>query len=119
MQLLCNGFITSATSTATSAYRFHIVRRCGFLWAGAPAESDKHDHVRENTQSFELYVTTERGIAAHSGANAPLVTMAFQSSPPQPAKIQQSFQGLSCGAFQPGSKVNYSDGMVQDSFLFK
>jgi hypothetical protein len=50
-------------------------------------------------------------LPADSGANAPLVTMAFQSSPPQPAKIQQSFQGLSCGAFQQGSQVNSSVGV--------
>ncbi len=34
--------------------------------------------------------------------------MAFQGAQQQTAQVQQSFQGLSCGAFQPGSKLNWS-----------
>src|SRR5262249_28395760 len=38
----------------------------------------------------------------------PLIAMGFQTPQPQTAQIQQSFEGLSCGAFQPGSEVNFN-----------
>lgn len=40
-------------------------------------------------------------------ASVPLVAMIFQAPQPQAAKIQQSFEGLSCNAFQPGAEVNF------------
>src|SRR5262249_55410330 len=43
----------------------------------------------------------------HTSTQPPLIAMAFQSSQ-QASQIQQSFQGLSCDAFTPGTEVNWS-----------
>ena len=47
------------------------------------------------------------GFPANLKGGQPLLATFFQTAP-QTSQIQQSFEGLSCGAFQPGSEVNFS-----------
>jgi hypothetical protein len=95
--------VESVTCTAVFAVVFGLIVACG--GSGSPLNRITHGSSSTGRILSHLSPTTA---ALPQSSQAPLIAMAFQSSTQPAAQIQQSFQGLSCGAFEPGSTVNWS-----------
>ena len=96
--------IESATCTVVFAIVFGIVSCTG----GTPFNIITGPNARSmGWMLSHLFPTT--AALPHSGTQAPLIAALFQTSR---HPIQQSFQGLSCGAFEPGSIGNWSGGTL-------
>jgi hypothetical protein len=96
-----NRLIELATCTAVFAIVFGLIVSCtgggssplNRITGGARILS----HLSSATAAFPA-----------SGAHAPLIAAAYLTTQQQASDIQQSFQGLSCDSFIPGTKVNSS-----------
>jgi len=95
--------VESVTCTAVFAIVFGLIASCGgggfvlnLITRGSSSTARILSHLSPTTAALP------------QSSQVPLIAMAFQSTQQQAAQIQQSFQGLSCGAFQPGSTVNFS-----------
>jgi hypothetical protein len=82
---------------------FGLIVACG--GSGSPLNRITHGSSSTARILSHLSPTTA---ALPQSSQVPLIAMAFQSSTQPAAQIQRSFQGLSCGAFNPGSTVNFS-----------
>lgn len=96
--------IESATCTAVFAVVFGLIVSCT---GGAPLNIIKGPNARSMGRILSHLSPTTAALP-QSGTQAPLIAALFQTSQQSAAQIQQSFQGLSCGAFQPGSIVNFT-----------
>jgi hypothetical protein len=99
-----NRLIESATCTAVFAIVFGLIVSCT---GGTPLNIIRGPNARSMGWIISHLSPTTRALPP-SGTQAPLIAALFQTSQQPAAQIQQSFQGLSCGAFQPGSIVNWS-----------
>jgi len=96
----------SVTCTAVFAIVFGLVVSCG---GGAPSllNSIKGTASKSPVARILSHLSPTSAALPHTSTQPPLIAMAFQSSQ-QASQIQQSFQGLSCDAFTPGTEVNWS-----------
>lgn len=96
--------IESATCTALFAIVFGLIVSCG----GGRSLLNLITHASSSGVRILSRLSPTTASIPQSGTQAPLIAaMAFQSSQ-QTSTIQQSFQGLSCDAFIPGTKVNWN-----------
>jgi hypothetical protein len=97
--------IESATCTAVFAIVFGLMVSCG---GGAPLKTITGRPNATSIARIVSHLAPTTAALPPSGTQAPMIAALFQTSQ-QASQIQQSFQGLSCDAFQfPGAKLNLS-----------
>ena len=97
--------IGSATCAAVFVILFGLIVSCG----GGESHSITGPNARLSMPQILSHLSPTTAALPRLRTQVPLVAMIFQTSQQQASSIQQSFQGLSCNAFQfPGAKVNLS-----------
>jgi len=96
--------IESVTCTAVFAIVYGLIVSCG--GGGSPLNSITHGS--SSAARILSHLSTTTAALPRSSTQAPLLAGLFQTSQPQASQIQQSFEGLSCDAFIPGTRVNWS-----------
>ncbi len=95
--------------TSVFAAILGIILSCGGTGTVLSPATGTRDNISVLTILSHLSPGTT-ALPSQLSQGVPLVAMAFQGTQPyQQVQIQQSFQGLSCDAFEPGSKVNQSN----------
>ena len=89
--------IESATCTAVFAIVFGLISSC----TGGGRLKTITGPTARSMGWIISHLSPTTAAVPQTGTQAPLIAALLQTSPQAAAQIQQSFQGLSCGAFQP------------------
>jgi hypothetical protein len=96
------GFLQLLVCTACCAAAFGAMASCG------TNQMQSTTQASQSTIRLLSHTSPAHMAWSHFSAKLPLIAMIFQTPQPQGAQIQQSFEGLSCSAFQPGVEVNFN-----------
>ena len=96
--------IGSAICIAVFAILLGLIVSCG----GGGSHTITGPSATLSTARILSHLSQTTTALPHLKTQVPLIATILQTSQPQVSSIQQSFQGLSCDAFTPGTKVNWS-----------